>query len=89
MAILIQTCVNFCVCAVCSVPIVFAIHELLPARLLSMKNSGRNTGRWLPFHPPGNIHNSGIVPVSLVSPLLAGGLFNTVPPRKPVNVHKY
>ena len=31
----------------------------------------------LPFPPPGDLPDSGIEPVSLVSPVLAGGFFTT------------
>ena len=37
----------------------------------------------LPFPPPGDLPNSGIEPMSLVSPDLADGFFTTVPPGKP------
>ena len=36
----------------------------------------------LPFLPPGDLPDSGIEPMSLVSPTLAGRFFTTVPPRK-------
>ena len=34
----------------------------------------------LPFPTPGNLSDSGIEPVSPVSPALAGGFFTTEPP---------
>ena len=41
--------------------------------------------RWsgLPFHPPGDLPDAGVEPVSLASPVLAGGFFITEPPGKP------
>ena len=38
----------------------------------------------LPFPPPGGLLSSGIEPVSLVSPALAGKLFTAAPTGKPV-----
>ena len=37
----------------------------------------------MPFFPPGNLPDPGIEPMSLTSPVLAGGFFTTVPPGKP------
>ena len=37
----------------------------------------------LPFPSPGNLPNPGIKPASLVSPVLVGGFFTSVPPGKP------
>ena len=36
-----------------------------------------------PFPPPGAFPNSGIKPMSLASPALAGRIFTTEPPGKP------
>ena len=41
----------------------------------------------LPFPTPGNLPHPRIQPKSLVSPALAGGVFTTVPPGKPVEYH--
>ena len=38
---------------------------------------------WLPCPPPGDLPNSGIEPVSLKSPALAGGFFTTSVTGKP------
>ena len=38
----------------------------------------------LPFPSPGDLYKSGIEPVSLASPALAGRLFTTEPQGKPV-----
>ena len=37
----------------------------------------------LPFPFPGDLPHSGIKPMSLASPALAGGFFTTEPPEKP------
>ena len=39
----------------------------------------------LPFPPPGDLPHPGIKSVSLESPALAGGLFPTEPPGKPID----
>ena len=43
-------------------------------------------GYWseLPFPSPGDLPDPEIRPASLVSPVLAGGFFTTVPPGKPL-----
>ena len=48
-----------------------------------MGYSGQEYWNGLPFPTPGNLSYSGIKPVSLVSPELAGGFFTTVPHGKP------
>ena len=48
---------------------------------LSMGFSRQEYLRGLPCHPPGDLPNPRIKPVS---PALAGGFFTTEPPRKPV-----
>ena len=40
----------------------------------------------LPFPSPGDLPNPGIELTSLVSPALAGRLFTTEPPGKPLNL---
>ena len=47
---------------------------------LSMEFSCQEYGSGLPFPSPGDLPDSGIEPVSLVSPALAGRFFTTVPP---------
>ena len=44
---------------------------------LSMRFSGQEYWSGLPRLPPGDFPNSGVKPVSLVSPALAGGFFTT------------
>ena len=50
---------------------------------LSMAFSRQKYWSGLPFHPPGDLPDPGIEPVSLTSPALAGGFFTTEPPGKP------
>ena len=50
---------------------------------LSMGFSRQEYWSGLPCPPPGDLSNPGIEPASLTSPVLAGGFFNTKPPRKP------
>ena len=44
---------------------------------LSMRFFSQEHWNWLPFPSPGVLSNSGIKPVSLMSPALAGGFFTT------------
>ena len=41
----------------------------------------------LPFHPSGDLPDSGTESMSLQSPTLAGGFFTPVPPGKPCFIH--
>ena len=50
---------------------------------LSMGLSWQEYWSGLPFPSPGDLLNSGMEPVSLVAPALAGGFFTTDPPAKP------
>ena len=53
-------------------------HGLQSTRLLSLWGSpGMNTGGGLPFHLPGDLPDSGVKPLSLVSPALASWFFTT------------
>ena len=58
----------FCDPMDCSLP-GSSVHGISQSRILE----------WLPFPPPGNLPNSGIEPVPLVPPALAGGFFTTEP----------
>ena len=51
---------------------------------LSMGLSWQEYWSGLPFPPPGDLLNSGMEPVSLVAPALAGGFFTIDPPAKPL-----
>ena len=54
---------------------------------LSMEFSKQEYWSGLPLPPPEDLPNPGIKPTSNVSPRLAGGLFTTEPPGKPLNIH--
>ena len=44
---------------------------------LSMEFPRQESWSQSPFPPPGDLPNSGIEPTSLISPVLAGGIFTT------------
>jgi len=48
-----------------------------------METSRQEYWNGLAFLPPGDLPNSGIKPVSLASPALAGRFFTTVPTGNP------
>ena len=50
---------------------------------LSFEFSRRGSWSGLPFPTPGDLPDTGIEPMSLVSAALAGGFFITVPLQKP------
>ena len=50
---------------------------------LSKEFSNQEYWSGLSFPPPGDVPDSGIEPMSLALPALAGGFFTTVPPGKP------
>ena len=52
---------------------------------LSMRFSRQEYWSGLPFPSPRDLPHSGIKPVSLMSPALAGGFFTTEPPGKPLH----
>ena len=52
---------------------------------LSMEFSRQEYWSGLPFPTPGDFSNPVIKPTSLVSPVLAAGLFTTALPGKPIN----
>ena len=51
-----------------------------PPAPLSMEFSRQEYWRGLPCPPPGDLPNPGIKPTSLISPVLAGRFFTTMPP---------
>ena len=51
---------------------------------LPMEFSRQEYWSGLPFPTPGDLPNPGIKPAPLVSPVLAGRFFTTVPPGKPL-----
>ena len=67
-----QSCPTLCDPMGCSPP-GSSVHGISQARILS----------GLPFPTPGDLHNPGIKPASLVAPALSGGFFTTEPPGKP------
>ena len=52
---------------------------------LSMGFARQEYWSGLPFPPPGDLSDPGIVPASLVSPALAGEFFSNAPAGKPQN----
>ena len=67
-------------CVVCSVVTPWTAAHEAP---LSMGFFRQEYWSGLPFPPPGDLLNSGIKPVSLMSPVLADRFFTTAPPGKP------
>ena len=50
---------------------------------LSMRFPGQEYWSGLPFPPPGDLPDPGTEQVSPAAPVLAGGLFISMPPGKP------
>ena len=63
-----------------SVTLWTAAHQAPP----SMAFSREEYWSGMPFPPPENLSDSGIEPVCPASPALAGSLFTTEPPGKPL-----
>ena len=57
-----------------------------PQAPLSMRFSSQEYWSGLPFPPPGDLPNPGMVPVF---PALAGRFFTTEPPGKPIVIVMY
>ena len=74
----LQSCPTLCNPVVCS-PSGSSVHGILQARILE----------WVAIPTPGDLPDPGIKPVSLVSPVLAGGLFTPAPPGKPSVVWRW
>ena len=51
---------------------------------LSMKFSRQEYWSWLPFPTPGDLPNPGIEPAYPTAPAVAGRIFTTEPPGKPM-----
>ena len=67
-----------CCCCAQSCPTLFdPIDCILPGSSIHGLLQARITGVGLPCPPPGDLRNSGIKPVSLTSPVLAGRFFTT------------
>ena len=75
----LATIVYFCVCAkLLQLSRLFVTLRTVPCQaLLSMGFSRQEYSRGLPCSPPGHLPDTGIKPVSLMSPALAGGFFTT------------
>ena len=73
MCVRAQSCPTLCNSMNCNPP-GSSICGILQARILE----------WVAIPTPGDLPGPGIKPVSPASPALAGGLFTTVPPGKPV-----
>ena len=56
-----------------------SVRGILQARILEWVAIPFSREYWsgLPYPPPGDLLNSGTEPAALMSPALAGGLFNT------------
>ena len=72
-----------CVCALSRVRLFMTPWTVARQAHLSMEFSRQEYQSELPFPSPGDLPDSGIKPVSLVSPALAGRFFTTEPPGKP------
>ena len=74
-----------CICAVLRhVRLFVTPWTIAHQALLSMGFSRQGYWSRLSFPTPGDLHDRGIEPKSLVSPALAGGFFTTMPPGKPM-----
>ena len=51
---------------------------------LSMEFSRQEYWKELPFLTPGDLPNSGIEPTTFAFPVIAGRLFTSAPPKKPI-----
>ena len=73
-----------CVQSLSCVQLFSALWAVACQAPLSMEFSRQEYWSGLPWPTPGNLLDPGIEPRSLVSPALAGGLFTTEPPGKPL-----
>ena len=79
-------CVCVCVCSVAqSYPTLCDPMDMAREASQSMEFSWQEYWSGLPFPTSGYLPDSGIKPMSLESPALAGSLFTTVPPEKSFN----
>ena len=69
-----KSCLTLCDPMDCNPP-GFSLHGISQARILE----------WVPFPPPADLPDPRIEPLSPMSPELAGRLFTTEPPGKPIN----
>ena len=84
-----HTHTHVCVCAhLLSHVQLFATSWIIFSQAsFSMEFSRQGSWSWLPFPTLGDLPDPGMKPVFLVSPKLAGGLFTTVPPGKPIFIY--
>ena len=68
-------------CVLCHVPLFVTPWTVTLQATLSMGFSRQEHWSKLPFPPTGDFPDPGIEPTSPGPPALAGGFFNTAPPR--------
>ena len=76
--------VAFGCCSVQSLRLIGTPRTVACQAPLSLKFSRQEHWSGLPFPSSGDLPDSGIKPMSLASPALAGGFFTTAPPGKPL-----
>ena len=83
-------CSTGCVCTQSlSLAQLFAVQWTIANQApLPMKFSRQECWSRVPFPTPGDLPDSGIEPVSLASPILAGRFFTTAPTRKPTIISR-
>ena len=83
-----HTCLCVCVCAqlLSHVQLFATSWTIVGQASFSMEFSRQESWSWLPF-PTTDLPDPGMKPVFLVSPELAGRLFTTVPPGKPIFIY--
>ena len=81
-SVCVCVCMYVCVCALSRVRLFMTPWTVTRQVHLSMEFSRQEYQSELPFPSPGDLPDSGIEPVSLVSPALAGRFFTTEPPGK-------
>ena len=85
MKIHVCVCVCVCVCALVAQSCLFVTPWTVAGQApLSMGFSRQESWSGLPFPSPGDLAHSGIQPMSLASPALAGGFFTSEPQGKPL-----
>ena len=72
----------------CRVWLFPTLRTVTPQAPLSVGFPRQDYWSGLPFSPPGDLSDPGIEPVSLLSPVLAGGFLPLVPPGKPPGYSK-
>ena len=81
--------INICLCVLSHVQF-FVTQWTVACRVaLSMEFSRQEYWSRLPFHPPEDLPDPRIEPMSLLSPALAGGFFSIASPGKPSDLIIY